>query len=80
MSEVSRHQLKLLEHTLGLGRGGPSCRNHFVATPDHTDLADLVALEGMGLLHRIERPQWLEPSAIVFCANEGRIVAGKGVA
>lgn len=65
MSEVSRHQLKLLEHTLGLGRGGPSCRNHFVAAPGHTDLADLVALEGLG----------------VFCAtNEGRIVAEKGVA
>ena len=75
MSEVSRHQL-LLRHTLGLGRGGPSCRNHFVASQDHCDLQDLIALEGKGLMRRIERPSWLAADSIVFCATD----AGHAVA
>ncbi|UXY14777.1 hypothetical protein N8I74_15850 [Chitiniphilus purpureus] len=70
-TNVTPYQLNLLHHTLGLrpDRREPY-RNHFVAGPEHDDLADLEALVSVGLMARSPTPKFCNPTDMVFHVTE----------
>ncbi|GLC92349.1 hypothetical protein Tamer19_17570 [Cupriavidus sp. TA19] len=77
MNEPTATQIGLLQHTLGINehRREPY-RNHFVASPGHHDMKDLVQLEAAGLMTRGHRPGFLPGDSIVFYTTEaGRVLA-----
>ncbi|HSC06799.1 MAG TPA: hypothetical protein VLD59_08230 [Steroidobacteraceae bacterium] len=45
-------QLEIMRHTLGIGRGQPGWRNHFVTGPGSDDYDDCEALVELGLMRR----------------------------
>lgn len=47
-------QKHILMHSLGLTRGGPAYRNHFVTGPGSVDYADCCALVDAGLMAKRE--------------------------
>lgn len=68
--DLTRQQLTLLEHTLGGKDPEKWYRNYFVASPGHTDLKDLRALESMGLMKTMKTPTFLDDDSIVFMVTE----------
>ena len=47
---VTQKQLDLMRHTCGISQTGRPYRNHFSADDGHSDINDLYALAGMGLM------------------------------
>lgn len=76
-SPANTQQIALLHHTLGLRVDQRTpYRNHFVASDGHHDIADLEALERLGLMGRARTPAFCHPSDIVFCTTDaGRALA-----
>lgn len=76
-SPANTQQIALLHHTLGLRVDQRTpYRNHFVASDGHHDIADLEALERLGLMGRAHTPAFCHPSDIVFCTTDaGRALA-----
>ena len=68
---LSRSQYSLLWHTLGVKPGSPvPYRNHFVAGPGHSDLADLEQLVELELMCKARKPAFLHQNDIVFAVTE----------
>lgn len=75
MSDVTKEERDLLEHTLGVGMGGS--RNHFVAGETHSDIVALRSLCAKGLMQEVAPPAFCPPTDIVFVATRaGRQVVG----
>jgi hypothetical protein len=72
--EITKHQLHLLHHTLGVTpERRESYRNHFVAGVGHHDQSDLEALEMAGFMKRVATPKFLDDGDVVFqVTNAGR--------
>jgi hypothetical protein len=70
----TQQQIELLHHTLGLtiDHRRP-CRNHFVSCFGDPDMADLEALEALGLMARARTPKFCDPNDIVFHATDAGI-------
>jgi DNA-binding MarR family transcriptional regulator len=49
-NDLSKNQLSILRHMLGMDSDTPGYRNWFIAGQDHWDHSDLVQLELMGLV------------------------------
>lgn len=77
MQAATKEQVALLQHTLGLRIDQRTpYRNHYVADTGHYAMADLKALEGLGLIARAHTPGFLDPGDIVFCTTDaGRALA-----
>lgn len=71
MIQTTKHQLQLLQHTLGVrAEQRTPYRNHFVAGAGHHDMPDLEVLESLGLMGRGRTPGFCNASSIVFCTTD----------
>lgn len=70
MPEISQQQVGLLHHALGVTpeRRQPF-RDHYVAGPGHYAMADLEALETLGLVMRTRTPRFCDPTDVVFAVT-----------
>lgn len=67
---ITEQQRKLLEHSLGGEKSEKWHRNHFMASPGHTDLDDLRALQDKGLMETRRSPSFCDPDSILFVVTE----------
>lgn len=67
---ITDQQRKLMEHTLGGEDPGGWHRNHFMASPGHSDLDDLRALQEKGLVATARTPAFCSPDDILFMVTE----------
>ncbi len=77
MNSISKAQLGLLHHALGLHpeRRTPF-RNHFLAGPGHHAQADLEVLEAAGLMKRRHAPTFCDKDDVLFqCTEKGEAYA-----
>lgn len=65
---VSKNQIDILRHCLGLNMRDKPYRNYFVADEGHEDWGDLVALEQLGLMER--QPPNPNSEFAVFCVTD----------
>ncbi|MCY0854293.1 hypothetical protein [Cupriavidus sp. D39] len=77
MIAPSSYQISLLQHTIGVSQfQREPYRNHFVASPGHSDMPYLLQLCDMHLMERARRPGFLHEDDTVFRVTE----AGKALA
>jgi hypothetical protein len=67
---TTKYQRSLLEHSLGGKDPKKWYRNHFVASPGHTDLTDLRELEKAGLMKQIEAPAFCDADSMLFVVTD----------
>lgn len=67
---ITDQQRKLLEHSLGGENPEKWHRNHFMASPGHTDLDDLRTLQDKGLMETRKSPAFCDPDSILFMVTE----------
>jgi len=74
MEQISRDQLNLLHHTLGINpEQREPYRNYFLASEEHHDIEDLKALVVAGMMQRSNPPSFCGDDGILFaCTDDGK--------
>lgn len=71
--QITEEEREILEHTVS-----GSSRNHFVASPGHSDLPILQALVAKGLMWQGPTPKFCHPNDMVFHVSaEGKQALAK---
>lgn len=77
---TTNYQRSLMEHTLGGKDPKKWHRNHFMASPGHTDLPDLRELEKAGLMKQTKAPAFCDADSLLFIVTDAgkKFLSGKG--
>lgn len=70
MTNITKNQLSLIAHSLGGTDSTKWFRNHFVASPSHTDLPDLIELKKLGLMKEMKAPSFCDHDSMLFLVTE----------
>lgn len=70
---MNNYQRTLMEHSLGGQDPKKWHRNHFMASPGHQDLADLLELKEQGMMTQLKTPSFCDPDSMLFAVtNAGK--------
>lgn len=67
---VTESQLGIMLHSLGGANPKRWFRNHFVASPGHSDLPDIEKLVQAGLMAMVPSPEFCDSKALTFVVTQ----------